>query len=57
MSSDLNEKQIFKDADLSPMVVKAVKSTRKEKKQGNREASQPVRVQPKRKVLTQQANK
>ncbi|KAF3685427.1 hypothetical protein FXO37_00638 [Capsicum annuum] len=49
---DLKEDQIFEDADLSPRVIKAIKSARKGKKQGNGKDSQPVRVQPKRNVVS-----
>ncbi|MCD7454373.1 hypothetical protein HAX54_024542 [Datura stramonium] len=42
---DSMEEKIFKDADISPRAVKAIKSSRKRKKQGNEEAAQLVRVQ------------
>ncbi|MCD7457528.1 hypothetical protein HAX54_035340 [Datura stramonium] len=54
-SSECNEEQIFKDVDLSPRIVKVVKSARKGKKQGSGEAAKPVRVQPKRHVTIQQS--
>lgn len=50
----LKEDQIFKNADLSPRVVNAVKYARKVEKQGNGENALPVRVQPKSKVVSQQ---
>ncbi|MCD9641945.1 hypothetical protein HAX54_028432, partial [Datura stramonium] len=52
---DSKEEQIFKDADLSPRAVKALKSSRKGKKQGKGEAEQPVIVQPKRQVTFHQS--
>ncbi|KAG5611440.1 hypothetical protein H5410_022721 [Solanum commersonii] len=41
------------DADLPPMVIKAVKSAKNDKKQGDGESAQPLRVQPKRQVISQ----
>lgn len=38
--SELNEEQIYIDADLSPRVMKVVKSARNDKKQGNGESDQ-----------------
>nr|XP_009786979.1 PREDICTED: uncharacterized protein LOC104235009 [Nicotiana sylvestris] len=52
---DTNEEQIYKDADVSPRIAKVVKSARRGKKQGEGDAMQPIRVQPKRQVFSQYA--
>ncbi|MCD7473388.1 hypothetical protein HAX54_015223 [Datura stramonium] len=57
ITSNLVEEKIFKDADLSPRIVKEVKSARKGKKQGNGEVAQPIRVQPKRLVSSHQSKR
>lgn len=51
--SESNEEQIYMDADLSPRVIKAIKSARNGKKQGDGESAKPLRVQPKRQVISQ----
>ncbi|KAH0679553.1 hypothetical protein KY284_020638 [Solanum tuberosum] len=51
--SESNIEQIYIDADLSPMVMKAVKSAKNDKKQGDGESAQPLRVQPRRQVISQ----
>ncbi|MCE2055945.1 hypothetical protein HAX54_043784, partial [Datura stramonium] len=43
-TSGTKEEQIFKDANLSSRVMKAVKTTRKGKKQDKSEAILPVRI-------------
>lgn len=53
IQSEVNEAQIYKDADVSPRVAKAMKSARKGKNQGNGDSAQLIRVQPKRKVFSQ----
>ncbi|KAH0665375.1 hypothetical protein KY290_027620 [Solanum tuberosum] len=53
IQSAVNEAQIYKDADVSPRVAKAMKSARKGKNQGNGDSVQLIRVQPKRKVFSQ----
>lgn len=53
IESEVNEAQIYKDADVSPRVAKAMKSARKGKNQGNGDSVQLIRVQPKRKVFSQ----
>ncbi|WMV33087.1 hypothetical protein MTR67_026472 [Solanum verrucosum] len=50
---EVNETQIYKDADVSPRVAKAMKSVRKGKNQGNGDSAQLIRVQPKQKVCSQ----
>ncbi|KAH0657788.1 hypothetical protein KY289_026536 [Solanum tuberosum] len=51
--SELNEEQIYNDADISPRVMKSVKSDRNGMKQGDGESAQPLRVQPRRQVISQ----
>ncbi|WMV57128.1 hypothetical protein MTR67_050513 [Solanum verrucosum] len=53
IKSKVNETQIYKDANVSPRVAKAMKSARKGKNQGNGDSAQLIRVQPKRKVFSQ----
>ncbi|KAH0679279.1 hypothetical protein KY284_020364 [Solanum tuberosum] len=54
--SNSKEEQIFKDADLSPRVMKVVKAAKKGKKQCNGESAQPGRIQPKRQTTSQKSS-
>ncbi|KAG5605598.1 hypothetical protein H5410_027090 [Solanum commersonii] len=49
---EVKEDQIMPEADLSPRTIIAIKTSRKGKKHGNGENSQPSRVQPKRTIIT-----
>uniref|UniRef100_M1DRD0 Uncharacterized protein n=1 Tax=Solanum tuberosum TaxID=4113 RepID=M1DRD0_SOLTU len=50
--SKSSKEQIYNDADISPRVMKIVKSDRNDKKHGDGESAQPLRVQPKRYVIS-----
>lgn len=53
-SFDKNKDQIFRYVVTSPRTAKVVNSTKKDKKHGNREVNQPVKVQLKKNMTSQQ---